>query len=371
MAKKAKAAGVQEPKNFLLTCVDDDTSIAEDGVSAGESSGYLDTGCYVLNLQLSGTIYGGAPANRITVFAGEEATGKTFLIKSIMKNFIFNEDGQVLYYDSESAQRKKDFEEFGIDPSRVAIADKGTIQEVRSHALQTANRYLELKEADRPALMLVLDSLGNLSSLKEMEDIQAGKDTRDMTKSQLIRGMFRTVNNKIGKARIPWLIANHTYNVVGAYVPTNKQSGGGGIAYNASVCLFLSKTKDRNTDKDVVGNIITSTAHKNRFAKENTRIQFKLSYKDGLDRYYGLLDLAVKYGLSSYSAKGGKYELIAGDGVTFTEKQIYKTPEKFFTKEWLDKFEEIVSPNFRYGEGEAPTDDEDEEEFDDRITDTI
>lgn len=210
----------------LLKEIDNEyASIADDGIEAGDVTGFVSTGSYSLNALLSGSIYGGIPDNKVTCFAGEPSTGKTFYVINALKEFQkANPDGFVFYFESESAISKQMLVERGVDTRRIAIVPVATVQEFRTQALKTLNKYLETKE--RPRMMFVLDSLGNLSTDKEMADIADGKDTRDMTRAQLIRGAFRAITLKLGKAKVPLLITNHVYDVVGAYIPTKKMGGG-------------------------------------------------------------------------------------------------------------------------------------------------
>ena len=164
-------------------------SIVEDGVEAGDVEDFIDTGSYILNGLLSGSIYKGLPANKITAFAGESATGKTFFVMGICKNFLdSNPDAGVIYFESESAITKQMVVDRGIDPKRMVIMPVTTVQEFRTQSLKVLDSYLAQNEADRKPLFLCLDSLGMLSTTKEVEDTADGKETRDMTRAQVLKG---------------------------------------------------------------------------------------------------------------------------------------------------------------------------------------
>jgi hypothetical protein len=193
-------------------------------------------------------------------------------------------------------------------------------------------------------MLMVLDSLGMLSSMKELEDTEAGANKRDMTKAQLLRGTFRVLSLKLAKANVPLLVTNHVYDVVGAYVPTKEISGGSGLKYAASSIIMLGKKKDKD-GTEVVGNIIKATTHKSRFTKENKKIEIKLSYDKGLDRYYGLLDLAEKYNVIKKVST--RYEL--PDGSKVFGKAINSDPEKYFTPELLEQLDACAAKEFMYG----------------------
>jgi RecA/RadA recombinase len=200
-------------------------AIAEEGIEAGDITGYIGTGSYSLNALLSGSITGGIPANKVTAFAGEPSTGKTFFALNIVREFQkSNPKAFVYYFESESAISKQMLSDRGIDIKRIGILPVATVQEFRTQAIKILDRYMELKDA--PPMLFVLDSLGNLSTDKEISDMTDGKDTRDMTRAQLIRGAFRVLTLKLGKAKVALVVTNHVYDVTGAYVPIKKMGGG-------------------------------------------------------------------------------------------------------------------------------------------------
>lgn len=205
-------------------------SIAEEGIESGDVTGYVSTGSYSFNALVSGSIYGGIPENKVTALAGEPATGKTFYAINVCREFLkANPNGFIFYFESESAISKEMMTSRGLDTKRVAVIPVATVQEFRTQAIKILDKYTEtIKKSkdDAPKMMMVLDSLGNLSTTKEVEDMTEGKETRDMTRSQLIRGAFRVLTLKLGKAKVPLLITNHVYDVVGSYVPVKKMGGG-------------------------------------------------------------------------------------------------------------------------------------------------
>ena len=270
-------------------------SLVSDGISAGDTSGYIDTGSYIFNALCSGSIYGGVPGNKITAIAGESSTGKTFFCLGIVQHFLeSNPEAGVIYFESESAISKQMIEDRGIDSNRMMIVPVTTVQEFRLQSIKILDKYMSMK--DQKPMMFVLDSLGMLSTSKEVEDSEAGKETRDMTRAQVVKSIFRVLTLKLGKADVPLLVTNHTYDVVGAYIPTKEMGGGSGLKYAASSIIYLSKKKEKD-GKDVVGNIIKCKNAKSRLTKENSTVETRLFYDRGLDRYYGLLELGEKYGV--------------------------------------------------------------------------
>ena len=179
----------------------------------------------------------------------------------------------------------------GIDTTRLVVVNVVTVEEFRSKALRAVDMYLKAPEDDRKPCMFVLDSLGMLSTEKEITDALNDKQVRDMTKSQLIKGAFRMLTLKLGQAKIPMIVTNHTYDVIGAYVPTKEMGGGSGLKYAASTIIHLSKKKEKD-GTEIVGNLIKAKTAKSRLSKENKDVTVRLYYDErGLDRYYGLLEL--------------------------------------------------------------------------------
>lgn len=333
-------------KNLIGKINNPDASIVADGLDGSDVTGFIDTGCYALNALLSGSIYGGLPNNKISCLAGDPATGKTFYAIGIATQFLKdNKDGVVIYFDTEQAVTKDMFEKRGIDTGRIAVVPVSTIEEFKTQALKIVNDVIEQPEEERKPVFMVLDSLGMLSTEKEMTDSAEGKNVRDMTKAQQTKAAFRVLTLKLGKAKIPMLLTNHTYQVIGAYVPTKELGGGIGLKYAASNILTLSKSKDK-TDEGVVGNFIKCTNYKNRFVKENMFVETRLNYTSGLSRYYGLTDLAIKYGV--FKKVSTRIEL--PDGTKVFEKNIDDEPEKYYTKDILDKLDTHIQKDFKYGQ---------------------
>ena len=332
--------------NFVEDLKDEDTTLASSGKAASEFSGTIDTGSYLLNALLSGSIHGGIPNNKITAFAGESATGKTFFVMGCLKAFLDdNPDAGVMYYDTEAAVTKDMMEQRGIDTNRVMISEPQTIQEFRTKALKAIELYEQTPADKRPPFMFVLDSLGLLSTTKELEDISDGKETRDMTKAQVIKAAFRVLTLKLARAGIPMLVTNHVYEVIGSYIPMKEMGGGSGLKYAASTVVFLGKKKDRDaTTKEIVGNIIKCTTFKSRLSKENQKAEVLLSYDKGLDRYYGMIELAIEAGL--FEKKGSR--IVANDKSVYA-KQILADPEQYFTPEVMDVLDKFAQEKYSYG----------------------
>jgi RecA/RadA recombinase len=324
-----------------------------------EDETYVDTGSYIFNALVSGSIYSGVSGNKITAIAGEQATGKTFFALAMVKNFLENNpDGYCLYFDTESAITKALLESRGLDTSRVVVINVVTVEEFRAKTLKAVDIYQKKPEDERKPCIFVLDSLGMLSTNKEITDTLAEKDTRDMTKPQLIKGAFRMLTLKLGQANIPMIVTNHVYDSMSLY-SSKEMSGGSGLRYAASTIIYLSKSKEKD-GTDVVGNLIRARTYKSRLSKENQEVEIKLYYDQrGLDRYYGLLQLGEYGGMWKRSA--GRYEI---NGKKVAEKTILSDPEKYFTKDLMDKLDEIAKHKFSYGNSKLKLEVDTEEELD-------
>jgi len=330
-------------KEIVKEIGDEYTQLASD---IDDSETYVDTGSYIFNSLVSGSIFGGVSGNKITAIAGESSTGKTFFSLAVVQNFLdTNPDGYCLYFDTEAAINKSLLESRGLPLDRLVVVNVVTIEEFRSKALKAVDLYLKKPEGERKPCMFVLDSLGMLSTEKEIRDALDEKQVRDMTKSQLVKGAFRMLTLKLGQARIPMIVTNHTYDVIGAYVPTKEMGGGSGLKYAASTIIYLSKKKEKD-GTEVIGNLIKAKTHKSRLSKENKDVTVRLYYDErGLDRHYGLLELGELGGL--WKNVAGRYEI---DGKKVYAKQVYKEPEKYFTEEVMQQLDEIARKEFSYGE---------------------
>ena len=341
--------------DFLKTIIkevgNEYASIVSDGVEAGDVSIFIDTGSYILNGLLSGSLYGGLPSNKITALAGESATGKTYFLMGIVRSFLeANPQADVVYFESESAITQQMILDRGIDPNRMLMMPVTTVQEFRTDALKVLDSYLEQPESTRNPLFLCLDSLCMLRTTKEVEDTADGKETRDMTRAQVLKAAFRVLTLKLGRAKVPMVVTNHTYDVVGSMFPTKEMGGGSGLKYAASAIIYLSRKKEKD-GTEVIGNIIHCKNHKSRLTKENKMVDVRLTYDQGLDKYYGLLELAEKEGIIKKVAT--RYELPNG------EKQFGKTilnnPEKYFTKGIMMQLDAAAEKEFKYGGRETET----------------
>jgi len=334
-------------KDIIKETGNEYASLVSEGVEAGDVDSFIDTGSYVFNALLGGSIYNGIPANKITALAGESATGKTFFVLGICKHFLDkNPEGGVIFFESESAVTKELIEDRKIDSKRMVIMPVTTVQEFRHQAITVLDKYNSQDPSDRKPLLLILDSLGMLSTTKEMEDTAEGKETRDMTRAQIVKAVFRVLTLKLGKAKVPLIITNHTYDVVGSMFPKKEMGGGSGLKYASSSIVYLSRRKEKDGTQ-IIGNIIHCKNYKSRLTRENAIVDVRLTYDKGLDRYYGLLDLALKHNI--FKQVSTRIEL--PDGSKAFGKTINNDPAKYFTKDILKQIDEVAcKKEFKYGD---------------------
>ena len=325
-------------KHLIKVSENDIASVVSSGI-VGDCSTFVDTGSYSLNALLSGSLYGGVPSNKITCLAGSESVGKTFLALSIAKNYLEQEKNNIIvYFESEGALTSDMIKDRGLDPDRIIVCPVSTVEEFRTQCV----KIIDNMDNDYN-LMLFLDSLGNLSTMKEMGDVASGSDKRDMTRAPMIRGTFRTLALKLAQKNIPLIITNHTYDSIGSMFPKKEISGGGGIKYAASVIVTMVKRKFKD-GTEILGNIVKAKLVKGRMTKEESVMEFLLDYETGLDKYYGLIALAEKYEI--FKKVSTRYETPVGKAF---EKTIVNDPEKYFTEDVMKKLEESAHQEFHYG----------------------
>ena len=330
-------------------------SLVDDGIFGGDVTQWIDTGSYVFNALLSGSIYGGLPANKITAIAGDPATGKTFFTLGLIKHFLdSNPDAGVFFFESESALTTEMLKERGIDITRMFHIPVATVEEFRHQLVKILEKHGETDESERPPIMVCLDSLGMLSTTKEMTDVSDNTGKRDMTKAQVIKGTFRVLTLMLAKVNVPLIVTNHVYDQIGVMFPQKIMGGGLAIQYAASSIVFLSKRKEKE-GTEVIGNVIHCKMQKSRLTKENKKVDVLLTYRDGLHKYYGLLEMAEAAGI--FKKVSTRYEM--PDGSKMFGKQILTDPEKYFTEDILKQLDNYAKIEYTYGRTNGDSDRDD------------
>jgi RecA/RadA recombinase len=255
MAKATKVkerASFSELNNLLNKIAPDGEMIELNPIAKIDE--WLPTGSYIFNAALSGSLFGGMPNRRSLALAGEEGTGKTYIANSICRNAIRFLGYDIIYCDSEGSIDIEFMTRLGVDTKHVRLQPVHTVEQFSYIAAQITNNFEEMKKKGKipPKIMVVLDSLGNLSSEKEVEDTTDGSNKRDMTKQQAIRKLFRVNGLKFAMLGIPFIVTLHTYDAMSMFTP-KEISGGGGIKYNASIIFMLGKgqLKDKEAEDRV------------------------------------------------------------------------------------------------------------------------
>ena len=315
---------------------------------------WIDTGNYHLNACVSGSLFGGWPNNRTCSIAGPSGTGKTFLILNSIRQAI-QMGYNVVFYDSEAAVDKDLMKKFGIDTNKVNYQPTNTVQEFRTSVTTITGRMQEVKAAggEVPKVMIILDSAGNLATAKEIDDARSGSEKSDMTRSKILKSIFRIIMTPMADLKIPFLFTNHTYQTQD-FISRQVAGGGTGPEYAASIVLFLGKAQLKESGEKA-GIIVSAKPNKNRFAKPHP-IKFHLHYTEGMNKYVGLEqyidweDIGITRGKIE---KGEKIPKATARGwICKHLDEVVPNSEfftgKVFTQEVLEKIEEKIRPIFNY-----------------------
>ena len=320
-----------------------------------EVTEWIDTGNYHLNACISGSLFGGWPNNRSCSVAGPSGTGKTFLVLNSIKRAI-DMGYSIIYYDSEAAVDKSTMTKFGIDTTKVNYQPVNTVQEFRQSVTTITRRMQEAKRdgADIPKVMIILDSAGNLATQKEIDDAVSGNEKADMTRSKILKSIFRIIMTPMADLKIPFIFTNHTYQTQD-FISRQVAGGGTGPEYAASIVLFLNKAQLKDSSGDKAGIIVTAKPNKNRFAKPQN-IKFHLHYTEGMNRYVGLEnyidweDIGITKGViekgEKVPKKSARNWICKHLDETVPNSEFFT--EKVFTQEILQKIDEKIHDLFNY-----------------------
>jgi RecA/RadA recombinase len=244
---------------------------------------YIPTGNYLLNAQISGSVFGGYPNTRSIGIAGDSGAGKTFLCLNAVRE-LQRKDYFVFYIDTEGAIDRSDYIKFGVDLEKLKYLRMGLISDVKFFI----NDFIETMR-DNPGLKaaIFVDSVGMLDTDKSKRDMDAGKNASDMgLRSKEMRSLFKSFTLELSNLKVPFIFTNHTYASMDQYTPKG-MSGGGGPEFSASIILMLSKGTLRDEAKTTTGIIVRSKTRKNRLAKP-IDIEFHISFHKGMNQYVGL-----------------------------------------------------------------------------------
>jgi RecA/RadA recombinase len=328
-------------------------TIAIDGIIGGDIKNYVNSGSYILNAILSGDIYKGFAAGKVTALAGRKGSGKSFILFKTVQQFLDeNPDNLFILFESEGAVTQNMLRERGIDMERVLCAPIMTVEELRNQSITILDQFKEME--DRPNILIGLDSLGMLSTEFEIKTASENTNKADMGKrAQLIKSVFRTITLRLGIMNIPMIITNHTYSTMDMYSP-DVMGGGSGLEFAASTIIFLGKFADKETIKGkkvLVGNIVRCTVHKGRLTVEGSFGDILINFKTGINKYFGLLELAIEYKLIHRS--GSNYYL--GKKVddekllAKSKKELYNNADSIFDEDLLNLLNDAAGEKYKYG----------------------
>jgi len=331
---------------------------------------FISTGVYLLNAALSADMLkGGVSTSRITAFAGESGSGKSYLCYSVARHA--QADGySIIYIDTEMSIELGDLTNHKIDitPEKFRLVRSYKVEDVNILLTQLINELKEQKLAgfELPKLMIILDSVGQMASNKEIDDLLKNNIKVDFTKSKALGSLFRSINSDLGFLEIPFLATNHSYLTMDMY-PVEKLKGGNGLLYSASVIGFMSKSKYKSGEEDDMdlgasGITVTFKTQKSRLARPK-KIKFDISFISGLNPYSGLdafcrPEYYDKIGIAKGKEEvdkstgeitfkpGGNRWFVKHMGKSVTTKQLFRSD--VFTKEVLERMAPIVNDYFRY-----------------------
>lgn len=242
-----------------------------------------------LNVALSGKLDGGLSTG-LTVFAGPSKHFKTAFAMLLSKSYLDKyDDGVVLFYDSEFGAPQGYFDSFGIDTDRVVHTPVTDIEQLKHDVM---SQLQGIERGDR--VIIIVDSVGNLASRKEVEDAIDGKSVADMTRAKQMKSLFRMVTPHLTIKDIPAVVVNHTYKEIGLF-PKDVVSGGTGVYYSADNIFIIGRQQEKQ-GKDVVGYNFIINVEKSRFVREKSRIPIEVTWEGGISKWSGLLDMALESG---------------------------------------------------------------------------
>ena len=321
----------------------------------------VSTAVPMINVALSGALDGGLTPG-LTMWAGPSKHFKTafslLMAKAYMDKY---PDAILLFYDSEFGTPVKYFETFGIDMERVLHTPLTDIEQLKFDIMQ---QLQEINRGDK--LMIILDSIGNLASKKEVEDALEGKSVADMSRAKQVKSLFRMVTPHLTIKDIPMVVVNHTYKEIGMF-PKDIVGGGTGSYYSADNIYILGRQQEKD-GTEITGYNFIINVEKSRYVREKSKIPVSVSFEGGINKYSGLLDVLMEGNFVSkpspgWYAKVNQETGELGDKVRFDATQTAEFMEPFLKDE---KFKEYVTNKYgiAYGSimGETPVLEEETED---------
>ena len=274
----------------------------------------IQTSVPMMNVALSGSLEGGLTPG-LTVFAGPSKHFKTAFSLLLAKSYLDKyEDSVILFYDSEFGSPQSYFDSFGIDTSRILHTPITDIEQLKFDVMSQINN---IERGDH--VMIVVDSVGNLASKKEVDDALEGKSVADMTRAKQMKSLFRMITPHLTIKDIPMVVVNHTYSEIGLY-PKQIVSGGTGIYYSADNIFIIGRQQEKD-GTEVTGYNFIINVEKSRFVREKSKIPIEVSFDGGISRWSGLLDVALDGGFVVKPSNG--WYSIKGEDKKYRQKDTY------------------------------------------------
>lgn len=298
----------------------------------------------IVNIAFSGSLNGGLIPG-LTVVAGESKSFKTLLGLYCMKAYLEKyKDGVALLYDSEYGITPEYLESYNIDINRVIHIP---IEDVEQLKFDITKRLNEVDKGDR--VFVMIDSIGNLASRKEVEDAENEKSVADMSRAKQLKSLFRIVTPKLTGKDIPCIAVNHTYKEIGLF-PKNIVSGGTGIYYSANQIFIISKSQEKE-GTELAGFKFTINIEKSRYVKEKSKLPFTVLYDSGIQKWSSLFELALEGGWLTKATQGWYNMVDMSTGEIIEPKRRSKdieTDDEFFEGLIADKkFNEFVEKKYK------------------------
>lgn len=293
------------------------------GVGFNDPTDWVSTGNYALNYRISGDFHKGIPLGKVTVFAGESGSGKSYVCSGNIVKYAQEQDIFVVLVDSENALDEKWLKDLGVDTSEEKLLklNMAMIDDVAKTISEFMKEYKLMPEEERPKVLFVVDSLGMLLTPTDVNQFQAGDMKGDMgRKPKALTALVRNCVNMFGSYNVGMVCTNHTYASQDMFDPDDKISGGQGFVYASSIVVAMKKLKlkedeDGNKVTQVNGIRAACKVMKTRYAKPFEGVQVKIPYKTGMDPYSGLVDMFEAEGLIEKSGNRLKYITLAGEEI--------------------------------------------------------
>jgi len=306
----------------------------------------IPTSVPIINVALSGRLDGGLTPG-LTMWAGPSKHFKTAFSLLMAKSYLEKyEDAALLFYDSEFGTPQSYFDSFGIDTNRVLHTPLTDIEQLKFDIMQ---QLTNLERGDR--LIIVIDSIGNLASKKEVEDALEGKSVADMSRAKQVKSLFRMVTPHLTMKDVPMIVVNHTYKEIGMF-PKDIVGGGTGSYYSADNIFIIGRQQEKE-GTEVVGYNFIINVEKSRYVKEKSKIPVSVSFDGGISRWSGLLDIALDGGFV-VKPSNGWYSKVDEDGVIQDKK--YRIKETDTSDFWMSilkskKFQNYVKDKYQIAAG--------------------